>query len=307
MPIVFVHGAGTREYSRRYNVDWENVEQHLRQYVAPVMAIDPENVEILLAYWGDLGTSLAWDGASIPQAPWPRLWHARHPIWVLFSKGKWGHIFWEIWNRATAILGYYASKLIAFGRRPQSKQTATFLGDALHYLNSRGVAPRPGPIPARVLAVLAEAHQTQQDRPGEPLVVVSHSLGGLIVYDIVTHFLPNMADYAGLRIDHWTSISTQIGLFEEMKLFLASDPQYGPDNPVPFPDRHLLGGWWNLWDPHDFLSFKVAHIIDGVEDDLFNSGLSLAGAHLACLKMSSFYILVAEKLRETINRTEEQG
>ncbi len=302
MPIVFIHGAGTRTYHRRYDVDWDHVEQHLRHYVAPVIAPDPENVAILLAYWGDLGVKLAWEGHSIPQ---PRMFSVyNHPLASLIRAGHKRHILMEGWNRMAALVGHYLSRVVSLFRRPHFLQTSTFVGDAFHYLAVRGMAPRPGPIPARVLATLAEARANQLDRGGEPLIVVSHSLGGLIFYDIVTHFLPHLPEYADLHIDFWASISTQIGIFEEMKLFLASDERYGPDNPVPFPDRRFLGAWWNVWDTHDFLSFSVRDIISGVEDEYFNSGLSVAGAHLACLKMSSFYTLLAEKLKDAIARPE---
>ncbi|MCB0162806.1 MAG: hypothetical protein KDI79_01180 [Anaerolineae bacterium] len=298
MPIVFVHGAGTRTYYRRYDVDWEHVEQHLRHYVAPVIAPDPENVAITLAYWGDLGVKLAWDGASIPEARMFSMYN--HPLTSLIRTGRKRHIMMESWNRMAALAGHYLSRIVSLFRRPHFMQTTTFIGDAFHYLAVRGLAPQPGPIPARVLAALAEARRNQQSRNGEPLIVLSHSLGGLILYDIFTHFLPHMPAYAGIHVNFWTSISTQIGVFEEMKLFIASDARYGPDHPVPFPDRRFLSAWWNVWDSHDFLSFSVRGIIDGVDDEYFNSGLSVAGAHLACLKMSSFYTLFAEKLRKVV-------
>ena len=82
-------------------------------------------------------------------------------------------------------------------------------------------------ISLRVLDALATARENQQARGGEPLVVLSHSMGGQIVYDLVTHFLPRLDRYAGVRIDYWAAAASQIGLFEEMKLFLASDPATG--------------------------------------------------------------------------------
>jgi hypothetical protein len=171
-----------------------------------------------------------------------------------------------------------------------------FLGDALHYFVQRGSAERPGPIPLRVIEALARARVLQHGRPGEPLVVFSHSLGGAIVYDVVTHFLPSMPQHSDIHIDLWASLSSQIGLFEEMQLFLASDPRYGPGVAAPFPDRRILARWWNVWDPHDFLSFTVRGIIDGVEDEHFDSGLAITAAHLACLRISSFYAVLGRKV-----------
>lgn len=298
MPIVFVHGAGTREYYRRHNVDWDHVEHHLRHYVAPRIAAEPQKVAIMLAYWGDTGVRLAWDGASIPWATMPPV--TNHPLTSLVQVGRKRHIATESLYRVSAVLGYLFSRVLTLFRKPQSKQTSLFMGDALHYLAQRGAAPNPGPIPTRVLNTLAKAHELQRRCDDEPLVVFSHSLGGVVMYDLVTHFLPQMPQYAGIHIDFWASMSTQIGLFEEMKLFLASDERYGPDNPVPFPDRRFVGAWWNVWDPHDFLSFSVKNIIAEVKDDQFDSGLSFAGAHLACLKMSSFYVLLGQQVRKAL-------
>lgn len=294
MPIVFVHGAGTREHSSKYQVDIDHVVSHLRHYVAPVVAPDPQNVAIIVAYWGDLGVDLRSDGLSIPLAP-PPVFH-NHPIMALWPGGRRRHIAAEGWRRLTAGLAYYLGRIVAVLRRPQSKLTARFLGDALHYFVQRGTAERPGPIPLRVLDALAQARQVQEGRPGEPLVVFSHSLGGAIVYDAVTYFLPRLPAYSAIHIDFWASLSSQIGLFEEMGLFLASDPAAGPGVAAPFPDRRFLARWWNVWDPHDFLSFTVRGIIRGVEDEYFDSGLAPTAAHLACLRISSFYAVLARKV-----------
>ena len=64
---------------------------------------------------------------------------------------------------------------------------ATFIGDAFQYLSERGDGSAPGPIGRTVLAALLEgsARARQSD---EPLVVISHSFGGEIVYDILTHY-----------------------------------------------------------------------------------------------------------------------
>lgn len=301
MPIVFVHGAGTREHYRRYRLDMRHVLMHLQHYIAPVIAPDPENVAVITAYWGDVGVRLAWDGASVP--PPPRLSVQNHPLMTLLPVGRKRHIVREVGRRIVALLGYLLARAAATLRRPRTNLTAIFLGDALHYFATRGTAAQPGPIPLHVLATLTRARAYQQARPGEPLVVLTHSLGGTIVYDIVTHFLPNMPAYTDMRIDFWASVSSQIGMFEEMKLFLASDSRYGPHNPVPFPDRRFLGAWWNVWDPHDFLSFSVRNIIADVDDTFFDSGLTLSTAHMACLKISSFYTLLAQKLAIALGRT----
>jgi hypothetical protein len=177
-----------------------------------------------------------------------------------------------------------------------------FLGDALHYFVQRGSPERPGPIPLRVIEALARARAAQDARPGEPLVVFSHSLGGAIVYDVLTAFLPHMTRHDAIHVDFWASLSSQIGLFEEMGLFLASDPAAPAGSLTPFPDRRFLSRWWNVWDPHDFLSFTVRGIIAGVDDESFDSGLAITAAHLACLRISSFYAVLGRKVRAGVRR-----
>jgi len=65
---------------------------------------------------------------------------------------------------------------------------------------------------------------------------------------------------------------------------------------VPFPDRLHLGGWWNVWDHNDFLSYTVRGIVADVDDEPFDSGMSLASAHSGYLIRPSFYRKLAAKL-----------
>jgi len=173
---------------------------------------------------------------------------------------------------------------------------SNFFGDVFVYLRTRGTAAEPGEIPRRLLSKLAWARQQQHARNDEPLVVLSHSMGGQIVYDAVTHFLPGTPALHDLRIDFWCATASQVGFFEELKLFLASSGGYKTDHPVPFPPAHL-GVWWNVWDHNDFLSFTAQSIIDKVDDGSYDSGMSLLEAHGGYLQRPSFYRALAAKLR----------
>lgn len=295
MPIVFVHGVAARQDDHIHLRRWQKYDDYLRYYVAPVIAPDPENVAITMAYWGDVGVKLAWGGASCPPLVIPTV--KNHPFAALLAGGRRRDFWAELGKRSLALPGGLVAKAIAIMRHRLNQEQTVFVGDALQYFAHRGTAARPGPIPLRVLTTLAAARANQRQRPGEPLVVMSHSLGGQIIYDIVTHFLPNLPDYANIRIDFWAATASQVGLFEELKLFLASSAEYGPHNPVPFPDKRFLGGWWNVWDPHDFLSFTVNGLIAGVDDEFFDSGLWLTEAHYAGIEQPSFYIALAHKLK----------
>ncbi len=299
MPIIFVHGVAERVSSTLYQTRWHTIKKMLRRFIAPAISHDPDGVTLLDAYWGDVGVQFAWNGASCPPSQVASL--RTHPLASLASLGRKRDLWGEIGKRGISAPGFLLSRGLAMVRPDLNRQSAVFLGDAFRYFAARGSAEQPGTIPLRVLDVLAQAHTVQLQRPGEPLVVFSHSMGGQIIYDLVTHFLPRMPRYGDIHIDFWAATASQIGLFEEMKLFLVSDLAYGPGNPVPFPDRRFLKAWWNMWDPHDFLSFTVKNIIDDVDDSFFDSGLPVNEAHFGFLQLPSFYSLLAQKLRSGLH------
>jgi hypothetical protein len=183
-------------------------------------------------------------------------------------------------------------------RKPLNGLLTLFTGDVFIYLHSRGNSNHPGEIPA---IVLSEIEKARVETPNEPIVVLSHSMGGQIIYDLVTHFLPGAQ---GGRIDFWGAAASQVGLFEEEKLFLASRPEFSAahNNKTPFPDRKYLGGWWNVWDSNDIISFTAQPIFEEVDDESYNSGVSVAQAHGEYLVRPSFYRRFAEKLTAAKNR-----
>jgi len=287
MPIIYIHGVAVRDQQGQViesmgnkllerlleNIAWETVEGHLRQFIAPEIASDASGVKILHAYWGDLAARLAWDGAScLPEEN------------VQFPK-----------INPFAARSHFLADL----RQPLNQLGARFFGDIFCYLNNRGDSITPGPIPQRVLDALAKAQKVKEES-GEPIIVLTNSMGGQIMYDIVTYFLPKAPQYAGIHVDFWCSVASQIGLFEEMKLFLVSTSEYSRahGNRVPFPDRKHLGAWWNVWDVDDIISYSVRDIIDGVDDTQFRVGQWLFKEHTGYLQEDSFYRLFADKIRQ---------
>jgi hypothetical protein len=213
------------------------------------------------------------------------------PDWLAGVRDRLG----EGLGRALDLPSYAISVVTAEIRRPLNDLISIFLGDVFTYLRERGKDQSPGEIPRRLLDKLQEAHANKQTRGGKPLVVLSHSMGGQIVYDALSHFLSGAPALAAVRVDFWCASASQVGFFEEAKLFLASLPLHRTGHPVPLPDRHL-GVWWNVWDHNDFLSFTVRDIFTGVDDEPFDSGMSLLEAHGGYLKRPSFYRRFAAKL-----------
>ncbi|PDV97860.1 hypothetical protein [Candidatus Chloroploca asiatica] len=254
---------------------------------------------IVKIYWGDLGVRLAWDGASLPGSAHlatAREQRIRPLLARIHQHDRWR----EVRRRSLWMPTHVVSKAAARARHRMSAEVVEFLGDALVYFAARGTTESPGPIVRRVLAGLEAAAAPRAARGDEPLVVFSHSMGGQIIYDLVTHFLPALHPDGDLRIDFWAAASSQVGLFEELKLFAVSDFAHGPGTPVPAPDRRYLGHWWNVWDPDDFLSFSVRDIIAGADDMPYKSGLGAGMAHFGILRQPSFYQLFSERLQAAL-------
>ncbi|MDB5859726.1 MAG: hypothetical protein JWQ76_3415 [Ramlibacter sp.] len=179
-------------------------------------------------------------------------------------------------------------------RMARKKLNATvtrFTGDAFVYLTRRGAPGQEGAIVKKVVASLekADAARTAQD---SKLVVIAHSFGGEIVYDILTRFRP------GLQVDCLVTVGSQVGLFEELKLYLASDaniPAHYPDGRVPRPAN--LKRWLNVFDLNDVLSYRVTPIFDGAEDFAYDTGYSTLQAHGGYFLRPSFYVRLAARLQ----------
>ena len=81
-------------------------------------------------------------------------------------------------------------------------------------------------------------------------MIVGHSLGGVITYDILTHFAPEIA------VDVFVSVGSQVALFEEMTLYRESRDGL-PTNPPA--DRLMrpknINRWLNVLDGNDVFSF----------------------------------------------------
>ena len=176
-------------------------------------------------------------------------------------------------------------------RRPFHEVVPVFVGDVLRYLDGRGAPGAPGPIVERVLAGLAEARDAER-WAGEPLVVLSHSMGGQLVYDALTAFAGDVP--GGMpRVDFWCASGGQIGLFAELGMFAGGAPG-GPTEGVP---QQRLGYLWNAWSSSDVLSFPAEGRIAGAHDSDFAFPGGPGANHMAYLVEPDFYRTLAAKVR----------
>jgi hypothetical protein len=179
------------------------------------------------------------------------------------------------------------------GRLARKKLNVTvtrFAGDAFVYLTKRGTPQSPGPIVDVVLKAIREA-AAQKTAHDPNLVVIAHSFGGEIVYDILTHFATD------LEIDVLITVGSQVALFEEMKLYIASSatiPPNPPDGKVPKPAN--LKRWLNVFDTNDVLSFRVEPVFSDAHDFLYDTGYSAFQAHGGYFLQPSFYARLAARL-----------
>ncbi|MDR2871932.1 MAG: hypothetical protein LBV45_05320 [Xanthomonadaceae bacterium] len=199
----------------------------------------------------------------------------------------------EAGSRLAGILPKSGSALLGrIGRKRLNAAITRFAGDAFTYLAWRGTRDNPGNIIRIVLASLREALAGKSDGD-DKLIVIAHSFGGEIVYDILTHFAPE------LDIDCLVTVGSQVGLFEEMKLYLESRSDIPPDPPqgkVPKPSG--LKRWINVFDRNDILSYRIEPIFTDASDFHYDTGYGISGAHGGYFTRPSFYKWLATQLQE---------
>lgn len=180
--------------------------------------------------------------------------------------------------------------VVEVGRQSTHEKASRFLGDIFVYLSERGTTAQPGPIVQQVLADLANADAARC--PGDDkLIVIGHSLGGVILYDIATYFKPD------LNFDMFVSVGSQIALFEEMTLYRASKSDVPPNPPKDRLGKpKAFGKWLNVFDTNDVFSFRTTTVFDGPDDYRFDTGYGLLQAHGGYFARPSFYKRLAVRL-----------
>jgi hypothetical protein len=177
------------------------------------------------------------------------------------------------------------STSLASGRARIHARYSLFFSDVFVYLKGRGNKTQgPGPIVRHVLTALAGT--------SEPIVVITHSMGGNIFYDVATHFEPQR------DIAAWMSVGGQVALFEYNRLFLESAPGRFTGQKVPKPSK--VEHWLNVYDPVDPLAFLAEPMFHEVQDFEFDTGSSIHRAHSDYFLRESFYERAGSRLAELI-------
>lgn len=179
-------------------------------------------------------------------------------------------------------------------REPLSNQMALFLGDIFVYLRYRetdGALGTYNRIFAPIIADLARAVAAR--KVGQKLIVVGHSLGAVILYDLLTdpRALQAVRDAAGtdLAIDALVTVGAQPGLFADMGLYRNATPD-------KLPRPACAAAWMNVFDYTDVLSFQCEPFFSGMQDFAFDNLSGALEAHSAYFQRPSFYTRLAVHL-----------
>jgi len=180
--------------------------------------------------------------------------------------------------------------LVDLARPGLHHQVSRFIGDVLVYLQQRGTKNQPGAIVQEVLQTLEQA--SNQLRPDDnKLIVIAHSMGGNISYDILTHFRPDLA------VDVLVTVGSQVALLEEMKLFVDSDatqPVNHQTDRLSLPPN--IKHWLNVFDYNDVFGFAAEGVFQGVQDFSYVTGRGVISAHTTYFTRPSLHRRLGERL-----------
>ncbi|CAN7532577.1 hypothetical protein LJR098_005010 [Rhizobium sp. LjRoot98] len=173
---------------------------------------------------------------------------------------------------------------------------AILIGDVFRYL--READPRQKIREVVSNDIIAAAKDLKQ---GEPLVLIGHSMGGIILYDLLSdpEAVAEMSGAIGrdLKVDLFLSVGSKIALFEEMKLYKASSADYSAAG-KRVPPPAVVQAWWNAFDKMDVLSFVTETVFDGPKDFSVDTVAGVRDAHGAYFLSAMFYTRLNVRLKE---------
>lgn len=176
--------------------------------------------------------------------------------------------------------------------RAATPHIARFFGDVFIYLKN---GSRRAKIRQRIADDLVKAARAA-DENDEKLMVVGHSMGAIILYDMLSdqQTVDGLSAEVGapFEIDLLLTVGTQVGVFEELDLFAHSKPDVTPGRPA------CVGTWWHVYNQMDVLSFGVVGVIDGVTQFSVDTGANIVDAHGAYFTSPVFHRRLRKRLTE---------
>jgi hypothetical protein len=172
---------------------------------------------------------------------------------------------------------------------PLNPLVAMFLGDVFRYLKAGDLRTT---IRAKVCADLIGAWEAR--KANEKLVLIGHSLGGVILYDMLSE--PKAAGLPdGFKADALVTVGSQPGFFQELGLF---DHTPAPKAGVGIKGPAAAGFWINTFDPIDPFGFRISPMFSVPDDYSFDSVTGLISAHTTYFARPQFYARLRRRLIE---------
>lgn len=171
------------------------------------------------------------------------------------------------------------------------QQVSRFLGDVFVYLKTREQEPPGGPIVHEILADIDRANEHAS--PTDPLIIIAHSMGGNIVYDILTHYRPD------IRCQVLITVGSQVSLFEELKIHKLSNSDLPKDHRVDRINKpENVVHWLNVFDEIDVLGFAAEGVFADVRDYHYSTNKGLLSSHSAYFLSPNFHDRLSARVKE---------
>jgi hypothetical protein len=194
-------------------------------------------------------------------------------------------------TKASVALGQRLVDVMVDPFAPAAKRLALlrfsrFFGDVFCYINEKHEKEENRVIRSTVRNDLERA-ETERIKTGHKLIVVGHSMGGNIAYDLLSK------SASGVKVDLFLTVGSQVGLFEELKLFDASIQGCAKVKRPP-----NVTHWLNVYDPSDPFGYAIERIFANGTDFTYDTNVSPISAHSAYLYKPGFHRRLAERIQE---------
>ncbi len=178
---------------------------------------------------------------------------------------------------------------LSLGRGWAQQHASRFLGDVFEYMEQRNRDGSKAPIIQAILPAFAEAMTIRG--PNDRLIILAHSLGALIAYDVMTTFVD-----ATFHCDCFVTIGSQVSLFQELSKCATNAP-----NPANIEKDRIqrppnVDCWLNVFDRNDVFGFGTAGVFTDTIDYAYSTGKGFLFAHGSYFQKRRFYKRLAKRL-----------
>ncbi|MEM1355565.1 MAG: hypothetical protein AAGH88_11845 [Planctomycetota bacterium] len=254
--VILIHGIAMRS------------EAKVERYAEALNAQLGEGIQLVPIYWGDLGgddtylhkvisrypDKSANFGRMMQDAIARPLVRGTHQAraWIEQKRGELSRsMAREQMSRKFSrdarqrVRGYMGDKFQDV-RLWLTQQSLPFIADVIVY-QSHTYRPR---IHARVREVIDRELGEDAGRPGKPVKVIGHSLGGVVAFDMAVR------SEDPLHIESFVTLGSQPAFFHLLDPREGVEPFEG--EPVTLPAT--VGNWTNISDAYDVLAFSTREV-----------------------------------------------